>query len=227
MSKYYIKIIVEGSEEKTFFDMVKEIGTSDNFVLDIEDAGGYGNIADCFLSTLREGELYDSVICAYDVDNRIKDSDSPFNQTREQLNSLFGDYNVTNAVSFCSNPNILQYFLLAADKLSELALTSTSKLKNTKLVNKYWPQIGTNKIDSLGRKIKPDYDAQQWQLDIIKFSLINGDYSYANLLDNAKEMPTDYLNNIPGGNLLPLLIALKDGDIEFFEHIKSLINSIE
>ena len=227
MSKYYIKIIVEGSEEKTFFDMVKEIGTSDNFVLDIEDACGYGNIADCFLNALREGELYDSVICAYDVDNRIEDFNSPFNQTREQLDTLFGDQNVTEAVSYCSNPNILQYFLLAADELSKVALTSTSKTRNTKLVNKYWPQIGTNKTDSLGRKIKPDYDAQQWQLDIIKFSLINGNYSYENLLNNAKEIPTDYLNNIPGGNLLPLLIALKDGDTEFFEHIKSLINSVE
>lgn len=227
MSKYYIKIIVEGSEEKTFFDMVKEIGTSDNFVLDIEDACGYGNIADCFLNALREGELYDSVICAYDVDHRIEDFNSPFNQTREQLDSLFGEQNVTNAVSYCSNPNILQYFLLAADELNKVALTSTSKTRNTKLVNKYWPQIGTNKTDSLGRKIKPDYDAQQWQLDIIKFSIINGNYSYENLLDNAKEIPIDYLNNIPGGNLLPLLIALKDGDIEYFELIKSLINSVE
>ena len=42
MEKCYIKIIAEGLEEYTFFDVVKELGTNENICLEIEDAGGAG-----------------------------------------------------------------------------------------------------------------------------------------------------------------------------------------
>lgn len=228
MSKYYVKIIVEGNEENAFFDIVKTIGTNDKFFLDIENVTGYGGIADAFLSALREDGLFDCVICVYDVDNRIGEKDSPYNLTREQLVSLFGDESIADAVSFCTNPNILQYFLLAADSLDKVALESTSKKTNSMLVHQYWPEIASGKIDEQGRKKKSDYDASIWQLEIMKYSIINDKYKYANLLNNALCLPLDYKKELPGGNLLPMLIALKTGEEEFFEKIHLLIeNAIE
>lgn len=227
MEKFYIKVIVEGNEEETFFDIVKTIGTHDKFVLEIENAHGYGGIADAFLSALREGELYDCVICAYDVDNRAAERKSPFNLVRKQLTLLFGDESITDAVSFCTNPNILQYFLLAADSLDKVSLVSTSKMVNTIYVHRYWAKIASDKTDKTGRKIKSPYGASQWQLDIMKFSIINSEYQYENLLRNASALPLDYKNNLPAGNLLPMLIALKDGDEAFFKRIHELIEDTE
>ena len=225
MDKYYIRIIVEGSEEKTFFDIVKEVGTHENFHIEIEDATGYGDIADAYLLSLRE-ELYDCVICVYDVDNRISDSKSPYNITRSRLMAIFQNEEIVDAISFCTNPNILQYILLLADSLQNVSLTSTSKAINTKLVHNYWSDIASGKTDNKGRKIKSDYDASGWQLDIIKYSVINKDYLYINLFEHAKELSLDYKNDIPAGNLLPLLAALKEGDTSFFERISDLVNSV-
>lgn len=225
MGKLYIKIIVEGNEEKAFFDIVDQIGKDNKFVLDVEDAKGYGGIADAFLSALREGELFDCVICVFDVDNRLADKNSPYARTRKQLFSIFGNGKIVDAVSFCTNPNILQYFLLAADTLDKVSLKLTSKAENTPLVHKYWPMIASGKKDKYGRSMKSCYDASSWQLEIIKYSIINEEYSYSDLLENSRALSTDYKTNLPGGNLLPLLMALKDGDEEFFNQIHDLIDS--
>lgn len=223
MKKYNIKIIVEGNEEKAFFEIVETVGKDDIFFLDIENAKGSGGIPDAFLIALRENELYDCIVCVYDVDNRINDIHSPYNLIRTRLNSLFGDDKITDYVSFCTNPNILQLFLLAADSLKNVSLTSTSKSENTSLVHKYWPKIASGKKDNLGRNIKPDYDGRLWQLDIMKYSIINGDYNYKNLLNNLEELPIDYKNNIPASNIFPLLKALKNGDSYYFLKIKKEI----
>lgn len=98
---------------------------------------GYGGIADAFLAALREEDLYDCIICVYGVDNRIEERDSPYNLARRQLISLFGEESIADAVSFCTNPNILQYFLLAADSLDKIALESSSKKVNSTLVHQY------------------------------------------------------------------------------------------
>ena len=225
MEKYYIKIIVEGSEEYTFFDIVKTLGTNEKFYIEIEDATGYGDIADAYLSSLRE-DMYDCVICVYDVDNKNGITKSPYNITRFRLMAIFQDEEIVDAISFCTNPNILQYILLLADSLEKVALKSTSKTTNTKLVHNYWPNIASGKTDSKGRKIKQNYDASNWQLDIIKYSVINQEYPYLNIFKNAKELPLDYKNFIPAGNLLPLLIALKEGDESFFKRITNLVNSV-
>lgn len=227
MSRYYIKIIVEGDEENAFFDIVKSIGKDEKIVLDIENANGYGGIANAFLSALREDNLFDCIVCVYDVDNRIDEPNSPYNSTRKQLTSLFGDENITDAVSFCTNPNILQYFLLAADSIDKVALTSTSKVTNTSLVHKYWQNIASGRTDKQGRKIKSDYDASNWQLEIIKYSILNNEYEYSNLLCNASSLSLDYKKEIPSGNLLPMLIALKNGNADFFKAIYSLIEKME
>ena len=223
--KYNIKIIVEGQEEEMFFNVVKEVGTHELFNLDIEDASGYGNIADAFLIALRD-DFYDCVICVYDVDNRIKDNDSPYAIVRSELMSIFGNEEVADAVSFCTNPNILQYILLFADVLTNVSLNVSSKKTNSEIIHKYWKDIASDKKDDKGRRIKSDYNASLWQLDIIKYSIINGEYPYNNMLENAKELNTNYKDSIPAGNLLPLLEALKKGDKNFFEKISDLTNSI-
>ncbi|HMM00091.1 MAG TPA: hypothetical protein PKC96_01955 [Bacilli bacterium] len=227
MGKYYIKIIVEGNEEKVFFDIVEQLATNEKFALDVENANGCGGIADAFLSALREDALFDCVICVYDVDNKIKDTNSPYNIVRRQLMLLFEDDSIVDSISFCTNPNILQFFLLAANCLNQVALTSTSKSTNSEYVHRYWPAINSKKTDELGRKIKPEYNASKWQLEIIKYSIINNEYTYSNLLENARSLPQNYKENLPASNLLPMLNALKDGDENFFKKINALIEKIE
>ena len=224
MEKCYVKIVVEGDEETAFFNVVKQLGTNEIFVLEIEDARGHGNIADLFLSALREGELYDCVICVFDVDDKAKQRDSPYNMVRKQLMSIFQDSIVIDAISFCTNPNILQYFLLSADSLPNVALKTTSKSTNSNLVRKYWPKIALEKTDEFWRKIKSGYIASRWQLEEIEYSIINNVYSYDNLLKNAVCLSLDYKNDLPAGNLLPLLIALKNGDVNYFKRIRELID---
>lgn len=223
MSPFKIAIVVEGNEEEAFFDIVKQVGTNTCFDLKIENAHGFGNIPDLFLSILREEGAFDCVLCIYDVDNRAKEKDSPYAWVRKKLISLFGDEFIVDSFSFCSNPNILQYFLLAADALENVALKSTSKKANTSLIHKYWPQIGNVKLDSSKKNAGAYYDAAAWQLDIFKSSIIYETYSYNNLLVNSSFLSTDYKNDLPAGNLFPLLLALRDGDEEFFKKIQSHI----
>ena len=224
MSGIFIKILVEGKEEKAFFDIVKEIGINENLYVDIEDVSGYGNFGDTALSILRS-DNYDCVLFVYDVDNKSNDQDSPFNIVQKTLFNIFGDRKIVDKVSFCTNPNILQYFLLAMDELNNVKLTSSSKAKNTPIVHKYWPDIASNAKDKNNRKIKKGYTGASWQLDIMKYSIINNKNSYNQLLENAKALPTDYRSDIPSGNLLPLLIALRDGDEQFFNNIIRLLDS--
>lgn len=223
MDKWYIKIIVEGNEEYAFFEIVKELGTADCFNVEIEDAGGYGDIPDSFLESLRS-ELYDCVLCVYDVDNKANDDSSPFNRVRSSLLSVLGEESIVDAVSYCTNPNILQMFLLAADTLDNVALTSSSKKTNSQIVHKYWSDIASEKRDDKGRLFKPPYTAASWQVDIMKYSIIRGEYSYENLLANANALPLSYKDSLPGSNILPLLIALKNGDIDYFKRIKSALD---
>ena len=225
MEKLYVKIIVEGSEEYAFFDVVKQIGVNNNIHLEVEDACGYGSIADALLYALRE-ELFDCVICVYDVDNRQNDDKSPYSICRSHLISIFEDEKIVDAISFCTNPNILQFFLLAADKLSNVALQSSSKSANSDIVHKYWEKIASGKTDVHGRKTKQEYDASAWQLEIMKYSILNGEYKYDDLLNHASDLPHNYLENLPGSNLLLLLSALKSGNIKFFKQIKNMTDSV-
>lgn len=227
MDKYYnICIIAEGSEEYAFFDVVRQLGTHEKFCLEIENASGVGSIPDLFLSKLRD-DLYDCILCAFDVDNRASDKRSQYSIARQKLNSIFGDEAVTDNVCFCSNPNILQLFLLAADTLDKVALKSTSKESNTEIVHKYWPKIASGKTDKLHRQIKPSYNASAWQLDIIKNSIIYEEYHYSTMLKNAAALSTNYKKDLPASNLLPMLIALKNGDETYFKNIRMKIDSVE
>ena len=220
---FRIKIVVEGNEEKILFDIVKMIGTSDIFEISIDNACGSGAVADLFLLALRD-DYYDCVVAVYDVDNRQNESGSPYNKTRKQLFDVLGDWELVDLVSFCTNPNILQLFLLAMDTLKNVALIKTSKTYNTEIVHKYWPKIASGAKDSKGRNIKPGYDALEWQLNIIKDSIIYDESKYQSILDNSNELPIDYKNKLPGSNVTLLLKALRSGDIDFFKDITKRIS---
>lgn len=224
MNKYKIKVIVEGSEEETFFEIVKEKGLNEKIELEIENVSGYGNIASYLINALREEDRYDCVICVYDVDNKVDDINSPFNIARNKIKRFFGSEKMANAVSFCTNPNILQMFLLIADNLNNVALKSTSKQTNSSLVHKYWKEIPDNKKDKISKN-KSCYDTSKWQLKAIKDSIIYENYNYLDIFKNAVELSNDYEKDLPSSNLLPLLIALKDGNLDFFKNIKDILKS--
>ena len=207
---YNILLILEGNEEQTLFNIAKHDGFCDKFNVVLENAEGYGNIQYLYQYYISE-QYFDLVLCVYDVDNRIEEKDSPYNQTRAGLYETLQDDLKVDYVSLCTNPNIIQFFLLGAAKLENVELKSTSKNINSKIIHKYWEKIGKTK----------EYDAKEWQLKIIEESYIYNDYKYSTLLENSKELPIDYKNNLPGSNLGPLLIALKIGDEDF---IKDLID---
>lgn len=172
---------------------------------------------------MREEDRYDCVICVYDVDNKANDSASPYNITKNKIKRFFGNEEVVNAVSFCTNPNILQLFLLIADTLENVSLKSTSKSTNSSLVHKYWKEIPDNKKDNVTIKNKSCYDASKWQLDIIKNSIIYETYDYLDIFKHAIKLSKNYEKDIPSSNLLPLLIALRDGNLDFFKNIKYIL----
>lgn len=206
-----VLILVEGSEEEILFDIAKNDGFSGNINVVYINVGGHGNIAPYFQSEI-SNDFYDCIICVYDVDNRIDESDSPYSLTRNALKEILLVDEKVDDVSFCTNPNIVQFFLLGADKLDNVKMFCTSKTINTELLNKYWKKIGNKK----------DYDAESWQLKIIKDSFIYDeyDYTYDTLLKNSEELNTDYKKCVPASNLLPLLKALKNGDCGFFAKIQ-------
>ncbi len=222
--KYSIQLVVEGNEEEYFFKIVEAKGLSGKISLSVKNAGGFGNIASYYQSYISNDEI-DAVFAVYDVDYRQNEEDSPFRTVRKQLLEILGYENSVNAASLCTNPNILQLFLLAKDTLDKVALKQTSKKYNTKFVRKYWPEIGKEKTNCNGLDNTNYYDAKIWQLELIKDDLLNS--SYQNLLNNLECLPTEYICNNPGGNLKPFLIALKDGDIEFFKNLSKKIRTFD
>lgn len=100
------------------------------------------------------------------------------------------------------------FFLLGTSSdFSTIALPS-SKNRLTPILHKYWEEIGKSK----------EYKASFWQLDIIKNSYIYNKYDYDNILKNSTNLSIDYLNVNPASNLPSLLKALKDENIELFNH---------
>ena len=221
MGKYNIYFALEGLEEEYLFKIIQEFGVHESFDISFDNCGGFGNVTPYYQDALTN-ELYDCSLCVYDVDYRHTDSDSPFNLIRKDLETVVGEGGV-DAASICTNPNILQFYLLSQGKLNEVAMASTSKKENTKLVNKYWPEIGKKKTDAKGHIVNNDYDASKWQLEIMYYSFVNNPENYEKMLDNAKELPIDYQSSRPGSNLLQILAALRAGDKSFFENINKKI----
>ncbi len=126
--KYSIQLVVEGNEEEYFFKIVEAKGLSGKISLSVKNAGGFGNIASYYQSYISNDEI-DVVFAVYDVDYRQNEEDSPFRTVRKQLLEILGYENSVNAASLCTNPNILQLFLLAKDTVALLfdALSNPSQ----------------------------------------------------------------------------------------------------
>ncbi len=213
-----IAIIVEGKEEEYLFSIAKETGHF-NPVFDIEiiNAGGEESVP-AFYHDYSSNPVFDCTVAVYDVDNKCNNDNSTYVITKNKLEAVVGEE--INTVSFCTNPNILQILLLGCDGIEKVSLSSTSKSKNAKMVETYWPKISKKIKD--GRQVKKGYDASEYQLEIIKNSFIYDEdpsYEYTDLLTNAFQLPLDYESNCPASNVQLLLKAINDGDIKFFKTI--------
>lgn len=207
-NKFEICLIVEGDEEECFFEIVKQLGLNDCFGLTIKNAHGCGNVAPYYQNYISREDVT-CVLAVYDVDNKMDEENSTYNHVLNGLISILGEERQAKAVSICTNPNVLQIFLLGCDCLENVALTSTIKAGNSNLIQKYWPNMHKT------------YAAKEWQLCMMKDSFIYGIYRYGDLLINLKELDEDYYH-LPGSNILPLLCALKDGDKTYFEKINQM-----
>ena len=228
-----LAFVLEGAEEACFFNIVQGHGVAPCFDLHflpaIENGVFPPNGAQrvgSFFHDAYSNEAYDLVFCLYDVDYRQNEKGSPFNDVQDDLLEVLGSQEAVDQVSLCTNPNILQYLLLGVQPLDQVALLSGSKRTNTPIVHQCWPEIGRPIQNQRGQDATKHYDARDWQLEIIKNSYTYGPASYDVLLANAEALSMDYLcPNHPGGNLLPVLKALKEGNIEFFLEIKKRLNT--
>ncbi len=213
-----IAIVVEGDEEENLFSIAKETGHF-NPIFDIEiiNAGGEGSVP-AFFHDYYSNPIYNCTVAVYDVDNKCNQDKSIYDSTKNKLENIVGE-NV-DAISFCTNPNILQIILLGCNTIENVSLESTSKVDNEDIVSKYWPKIA-RKIKN-GKQVKKGYDASKYQLEIIKNSFLYEEepsYNYLTLLNNASKLSLDYETNCPSSNVQVLLKAIDDGDIEFFKNI--------
>lgn len=225
MTPFRIFLLLEGSEEEWFFKAVIEAKiVNPVFEIILKNVGGYGNLAPYFHGAFNNDE-YDCTMCVYDVDNRHREEESPFCQVQANLLEVLGSQEAVDAISLCTNPNILQMFLLCCDSLERVAITTSSKRENSSLVTRYWPEIGKAKRTKNGETATALYDAQTWQLRMMKDSLcFDRQRSLQLIFANGIQLPLDYRSAPPGGNLLPFLQALRDGDIDYFQKIRRIVN---
>lgn len=222
--KYHVHFIVEGCEEEYFFRIVQSKGTHPTFEISVYNAGGHGGVAPHFQDAYAD-ETYDAVFCVYDTDNRQSEENSPYSLIQKGLESILGDPNKVILISLCTSPNILQMYLLGCDKLERVKLPASGKMENSTIVHRYWEKIGRGRKDGKGRIVSKGYDASTWQLEIMANSFIyDGEvpsYSYDVLLQNAEALPVDYVKSRgAASNLLPVLLALKEGNTAFFNEIQ-------
>ena len=112
-SKMKIAIVVEGDEEEYLFLIAKETGHFNPvFNVEIINAGGEGSVP-AFFHDCYSNPIYDCTVAIYDVDNKCNQDKSIYNLTKNKLENIVG--NNVDAISFCTNPNILQIVLLGCD----------------------------------------------------------------------------------------------------------------
>ena len=139
-----VLLILEGNEEKLLYEIAKNKGFAENLRVFPINAEGSGRIPAYFQAAISD-EYYDAIFCLYDVDNKINEKNSPYNNVRNNLKKILQDDKRVDAVSICTNPNILQFFLLGVDKLENVKLTKTGKESNTEILHKYWSKLGNKK----------------------------------------------------------------------------------
>lgn len=204
-NKIRIHFILEGNEEELLFQIIEEVGVNDCFDVSYENARGGGKIGPYFQARY-ESDMYDLVYCVYDVDYQYNNPSHMHKQIYDKLYRVLGSDTAVKRVSLCSNPNILLILLLGFDQVNNLNTISESKATNTNLISKYIPKIGNKK----------PYDASDWQLNLIKEQYLYVDGRYNKLLENGKDLNLNYTLKQIGSNLIPVLKALNDGDVDFF-----------
>jgi len=223
-----VHLILEGNEEKVFFDIFQSTLEEKRAIkLTLKNAGCASNIAPFFQEAI-SNEEYDAVFCVYDVDCKQNEKNSPFLLVRKDLKEILGNDTNTDIVSLCTNPNILQMILLTCKPLCDVELKKTSKSANTPFVNKCWPKIGSQKQNKNGQKISADYDAKEWQLTIIKDSFLyeSETYRFDDIYKNAIALSMHYHKDIPSSNIIPFLEAIKKENRSFFDKNYSLIKCL-
>lgn len=217
--KYHVHLILEGNEEEAFFTIVKEMGLNPKIELTWKNANGAQKIAAQYQDAISEEE-FDCVLCVYDVDYKMHDDKSSFSITRSQLLEVTGSKEAVSSISYCTNPNILLWFLIGRDIYKNVCEIDSVKGKNTELIHKYFPAIGK----SNGNKPLKKYDASAWQLrEFVNYYIYN-ENSYEYLISNAAEIPLVVDNSVPSSNMLKLLKALKNGNVDFFDGINKKID---
>lgn len=210
--KLRIHFVLEGYEENTLFEIIDDFRKKKNMEkikLSFQNCKGGGNVPIYFQSALADD--YDFVYCVYDVDFCPFDEKGMFKRIRKGLYKVLGSDKDVDNVSLCTNPNILLIILLGYDSLQAFKDINADKKSNTELIKKYCNKMGNKK----------EYDAEAWQLELLK-----NDYVYDNkasiekILVNIDKINENYLdNNEIGSNILHIIKALINDDVEYFVKI--------
>ena len=179
------------------------------FALSSRNAHGAGNIPLFVDSALGSGQ-FDVVFAVYDVDGKGNEEDSTFSKVRKGLVRMLEDQELVDEISLWTNPNILQMILLACRPLSEVGLHTTVKKENSAIVSRCFPSIG--KTD------KSLYDAQRWQLDVIRYSFDGNPYRFEDVATNSKGLPDDF-RLIPSSNWPKVIERLLSDDVGYFTEL--------
>ncbi len=218
--KYCVHLIVEGFEEEKFFEVVRAFGVNENIKLTVQNADGAHKIGGKYQDAISNDE-YDIVLCVYDVDYKYSIKDSAFNYVMNELVEITGCSLDAMKISYCNNPNILIWFLVGTEKVSDMEFVYASKPKNTKALHNHWEEIGKGIEKDTTYKT---YEARDYQLNIMRDSYLYGHYSYDKILSNGVEFDTDLKSSSMSSTMYKLLEALKIGDKKYFESLKEKNN---
>lgn len=209
MRKARIHFVNEGDEEEAFLEILRAQVDSGVFALTSHNAHGAGNIPLFVDSALGSGQ-FDVVFAVYDVDGKGNEEGSTFSKARKGLARILGSQELVDSLSLWTNPNILQMILLACRPLSEVGLHTTVKKENSAIVNRCFPSIG--KTD------KSFYDAQKWQLDVIRYSFDGNPYRFEDIVANSKGLSDDF-RLIPSSNWPKVIKRLLNNDVGYFSEL--------
>ncbi len=208
-SKIRVHYILEGYEENALFELIEHFSKKTNIEMTYKNCKGGGTIP-AFYQEALASDNYDLIYCVYDVDFQPKDDKGMYKRIRHGLYRVLGDESEIDKISICTNPNTLLLLLLGYTDLSNLVEIKSDKKSNTKLINKFCTKIGNKK----------EYDASEWQLELIKDDYIYSSIaSFDKIFESNEIINNDYKSEKIGSNALPFIRALIEDDYEFFDKI--------
>ena len=208
--KIKIHFVLEGNEEESLFKIVENYGIGDNLEVSYINSGGGGNVPYYFQDAIQSGN-YDLVYCVYDVDFKSEEKKGMYQRIVNGLFRVLGSKKEVDRVSLCTNPDILLILLSGyVDDINELSTIQSDKSSNTDLINK-----------CCSKPIKKKkYDASSWQLELIESDyLYTKKASYDKVLDKINVINIEYKTNSIGSNILQVLKALFENDVDYFMKI--------